>query len=73
MAWFEVSVTASQLIAIEAESQENALMIAMDESFLMADGCDKTIHAVNEMSENDDIESLKRHADLVYPMDVDAA
>lgn len=68
MPWYEVLVKASQQVAVEADSPDEAARIAYDEAF----GCEECVKECdhpNEAVEGFNLETLKRHADLVLPLD----
>lgn len=68
MPWYEVLVKASQMIAVEADSPDEAAAIAYDEAF----GCEECVKECNHPVapvEGAELETLKRHADMVLPMD----
>ena len=68
MPWYEVTVKASQQIAVEADSPDEAAQIAYDEAF-GGDECVKECEHPKLPVEGFALDSLKRHADLVLPMD----
>lgn len=69
MPWYEVTVKASMLIAVEAQDADEAAQVAYEEAFSMADDCVKECDHPITPVEGFELESLKRHADLVLPMD----
>lgn len=69
MPWYEVTVKASQLIAVEAKDADEAAQFAFDEAFGMSDDCVKECDHPKAPVEGFELESLKRHADIVLPMD----
>lgn len=68
MPWYEVIVKASQQIAVEANTPEEAAQIAYEETF-GGEECVKECDHPKAPAEGFELESLKRHADLVLPMD----
>lgn len=68
MPWYEVLVKASQQIAVEADSPDDAARIAYDEAF-GGEECSKECDHPDEPVEGAELEALKRHADMVLPID----
>lgn len=68
MPWYEVIVKASQQIAVEADSPDEAARIAYDEAFGGDDCVKECCHPKCPVA-GFELDSLKRHADLVLPMD----
>ena len=68
MPLYEVTVKASQQIAVEADSPDEAAQIAYDEAF-GGDECVKECDHPKRPVEGFELDSLKRHADLVLQMD----
>lgn len=68
MPWYEVIVKASQLVVVEAATADEAAQLAYDEAFGMED-CDKECDHPKAPVEGHELDSLKRHANLVLPMD----
>lgn len=69
MPWYEVTVKASQLIAVEAKDADEAARIAYEEAFDACNLCVKECDHPKAPVEGFSLESLKRHADLVLSMD----
>ena len=70
MPWYEVIVKANQQILVEAETPEEAAAVAFDEAFGM-EQCDKECDHPKAPVEGAELESLKRHADLILPNEDD--
>ncbi|GAO36661.1 hypothetical protein SCT_2071 [Sulfuricella sp. T08] len=66
MPWYEVIVKASQQILVEAETPEEAATVAFDEAFGM-EQCEKECDYPKATVGGTELESLKRHADLILP------
>lgn len=68
MPWYEVIVKASQQVLVEAKNPEEAATVAFDEAFGM-EQCEKECDHPKAPVEGAELESLKRHADLILPDD----
>jgi len=63
MPWYEVTVTASVLMAVEADSAEEATSIAYDDANFSNAGFKEAAAAIERTGE--ELERLKRHADEI--------
>lgn len=71
MPWYEVKVTAVQIVAVEAQDAETAANIAFGESFGMDFSAEKECEYSASPFDETKLDSLIRHADLVLPFDCD--
>lgn len=62
MAFYLVKAVMTQSIFVEASSEDEALDIAVGNSFVFECG-DKDVEVINELLTETDIERAKRHAD----------
>ena len=65
MEWFEVKVMACQTIAVEADDPSETARLAFASAFDMREECIKECQHPHKPVEGEELERLKRHADIV--------
>lgn len=67
MAWFEITVLASAVVAVQADSEDEAVALAFAEAFTGADVGGKESLPAKLLSTAEEIDRSRRHCDIELP------